>query len=251
MIPCKLNDLRNEFLNLAGDLAQKVSTPTNKLDRKDVVYALERTICDEEALWLLRNRYSRADSRIDGYWISKHEYAKQKIVEKLANRFHDLHIPVEIASESQGPNARQDILVIVKKPDGSVKKRIALEVKTGYRLDFCQLERLMRDNDTVVLVRAETGHVTVLRSHKYGTMLAESLRSKIGRVRRLIEGHGYTIQDRNCPRCSNESCPLIRRRVTLRLVALRDDDFGMDLDAFLRTLPSTINKAVELVMHES
>lgn len=249
MIPCKLNDLRNEFLNLAGELAQKLSAPTNKLDRKDVFYALERTICDEEALWLLRNRYSRAESRIDGYWISKHEYTKQKIIEKLANRFHDLHIPVEIASESQGPNARQDILVRVKKPDGSAKKRIALEIKTGYRLDFCQLERLMWDNDTVVLVRAETGHVTVLRSHKYVAMLAESLRNKIGRVRRLIEGHGHMIQDRNCSRCSNEGCPLIRRRATY-LVALRDDEFDMDLDAFLRTLPSTIDKAVESVMHE-
>jgi len=251
MIVCKLRDLQNEFLNLAGELAQKLSTPTNRLDRRDVVYVLERTVCDEEVLWLLRNRHGIVESRFDGYWTSKHEYAKQKIVEKLANRFHDLQIPVEIFSESQGPNARQDILLILKKPDGSTKKRMALEIKTGYGLDFSQLERLMWDNDTVVLVRAETGHVTALRSHKYVPMLTESLRNKIDRVRRLIEGHNYMIQDRSCSRCSNESCPLIRRPATPRLVALKNDDFDMDLDTFLRTLPSTINKAVESVMHET
>ncbi len=250
MILYKLGDLQNEFLNLAGELAQKLSTPTNRLDRRDVVHALERTICDDEALWLLRNRH-KVERRFDGYWTSKHEYAKQKIVEKLANRFHDLRIPVEIVSESQGPNARQDVLLIVKKPDGSSKKRIALEIKTGYGLDFSQLERLMWDNDTVVLVRAETGHVTTLRSHKYVPMLTESLRNKIARVRRLIEGHNYMIQDRNCYRCSNEGCPLIRRPATPRLVVLRNDDFDMDFDAFLRTLPSTINRAVESVMHET
>lgn len=251
MILCKLGDLQNEFLDLAGELAQKLSTLTNRLETRVVVHVLERTTCDEEALWLLRNRDSRAESKFDGYWTSKHEYAKQKIVEKLANRFHDLHIPVEIVSESQGPNARQDILVVVKKPDGSAKRRIALEIKTGYALDFSQLERLMWDNDTVVLVRAETGHVTILRSHKYVAMLMESLRNRIGRVKRLIEGHSYVIQDRNCSRCSNESCPLIRRPATPRLVVLRNDDFDVDLDAFLRTLPSTINRAVESVIHET
>jgi len=246
-----LRDLQNEFLNLAGELAQKLSTPTNKVDTKDVVYVLERTMCDEEAFWLLRNRRGRMESRVDGYWTSKHEYAKRKVVEKLANRLHDLRLPAEIVLESRAPSARQDILLIVKKPDGSIKKRVTLEIKTGLGLDFNQLERLMCDNDIVVLIRASTGHATTLRSRKYDTILIESLRNRIGRVRRLIEGCSYMVQGRDCLLCTNESCPFMRRPARPRMVVLRNDDFDVDIDAFLRTLPSAVNRAVESVIRET
>jgi len=247
----RLRDLQNECLNLAGELAQKLSTPTNKVDTRDVVYVLERTICDQEAFWLLRNRRGRMKSRVDGYWTSKHEYAKRKIIEKLANRLYDLRLPAEIVLESQGPNARQDILLIVKKPDGTIKKRVIFEIKTGQGLDFNQLERLMSDDDIVILVRVSTGHVTTLRSRKYDAILIESLRNRIGRIRRLIEGHTYLVQGRDCLVCTNESCPFMRRLSRQGMVVLRNDDFDMDIDAFLRTLPSTVNRAVESVIREA
>jgi len=246
-----LRDLQNEFLNLAEELAQKLSTPTNKVDTGDVFFVLERTMCDEEAFWLLRTRRGRIESRVDGYWTSKHEYTKRKVVEKLANRLHDLHLPAEIILESQGPSARQDILLTVKKPDGSVRKRVALEIKTGLGLDFSQLERLMCDNDIVVLIRANTGHVTTLRSRKYDAILIESLRNRIGRVRRLIEGRTYMVQGGDCRLCTNESCPSTRRLAKPRMVVLRNDDFDVDIDAFLRTLPSAVNRAVESVIRET
>ena len=247
----RLRDLQNECLNLAGELAQKLSTPTNKVDTRDVVYVLERTICDQEALWLLRNRLSRMESRVDGYWTSKHEYAKRKIVEKLANRLYDLRLPAEIVLESQGPNARQDILLVVKKPDGSIKKRVVFEIKTGHGLDFNQLERLMCDNDIVVLMRASTGHVTTLRSRKYDTILIESLENQIDRIRRLIEGHTYVVQGRDCRVCTNESCSSMRRLSKQGMVILRNDDFDVDIDAFLKTLRSAVNRAVESVIRET
>jgi len=246
----RLRDLQNEFFKFAGELVQKLSTPRNRLNIKDVIHMLERTTCDEEALWLLRNRNARVEIRVDGYWTSKHEYVKKKLVEKLANRFHDLHIPAEIVFESPGPTARQDILVTVKEPDGSTKKRIVLEIKTGYGLDFNQLERLLWDNSAVVLIRAETGHATTLRANRYDALLTESLRNKIDRVRRLIEGHSYMIQGRDCSKCANQGCPLSRRVSEPQMVVLRDEDFDTDLDGFLRTLPSTMNKAVDLVIHE-
>lgn len=250
MILSKLRDLQSEFTDLSCEFAKKLSTPTNRVNGRDVVAVLNKTVCDEEALWLLRNRNIRAANLIDGYWTSKHEYAKQKVAERLANRLHDLRLPAEIVLESRGPNARQDILLTVKKPDGAVKKRVALEIKTGYRLDFNQLERLMWDNDTVVLIRTGTGHVTTLRSRRYDAILIESLRNKIGRLRRLIEGHSHTIQGRDCSICANESCPLIRRSAKPHRWILGNDDFDMDLDTFLRTLPSTINRAVELIARE-
>jgi len=250
MIPSRLQDLQSEFIDLSCEFARKLSTPTNKVDGRDVIVALEKTICDEEAFWLLRSRNNRAESAIDSYWTSKHEYAKQKVVERLANRLHDLRLPTEIATESQGTNARQDILLTVKKPDGSVKKRVALEIKTGYRLDFSQLERLMRDSDVVVLIRAETGHVTTLRSRRYDALLTESLRNRIGRLRRLVEGHAYAIQGRGCFMCANVSCPFKRRSTRSSRFTLTNDHFDMDLDTFLRTLHLVIDKAVESVASE-
>jgi len=247
----RLRDLQNECLNLAGELAQKLSTPTNKVVTRDVVYVLERTMCDQEAFWLLRNRRGRMESKVDGYWTSKHEYAKRKIVEKLANRLYDLRLPAEIVLESRGPNARKDILLILKKPDGSVKKRAVFEIKTGHGLDFNQLERLMCDDDIVVLMRTGTGHVTTLGPRKYDTILIESLRNRIGRVRRLIEGHTYVVQGRDCLVCTNESCPHMRRPSKQGMVVLRNDDFDMDIDAFLKTLPSAVNRAVESVIRET
>ena len=250
MIPSRLQDLQSEFIDLSCEFARKLSTPTNKVDGRDVIVALEKTICDEEAFWLLRSRNNRAESAIDSYWTSKHEYAKQKVVERLANRLHDLRLPTEIATESQGTNARQDILLTVKKPDGSVKKRVALEIKTGYRLDFSQLERLMRDSDVVVLIRAETGHVTTLRSRRYDALLTESLRNRIGRLRRLVEGHAYAIQGRGGFMCANVSCPFTRRSTRSSRFTLTNDHFDMDLDTFLRTLHLVIDKAAESVASE-
>jgi len=250
MIPSKLQGLQSEFLDLSCEFAKKLSTPTNKVDTRNVIAALEKTICDEEAFWLLRGRNNREESVIDSYWTSKHEYAKQKVVEKLVNRLHDLRVHAEIATERQGANARHDILLIVKKPDGFVKKRVALEIKTGYRLDFSQLERLMRDSDIVVLIRAETGHVTTLRSRKYDALLIGSLRNRIGRLRRLVEGHAYAIPGRRCFMCANVSCPFTRRSTGLSRFTLTNDYFDMDLDTFLRTLPLAIDKAVESVASE-
>ena len=247
MISSELQDLRSEFIDLSCEFAKKLSTPTSKVDARDVIVALEKTICDEEAFWLLRSRNYGAESMIDSYWTSKHEYAKQRVVEKLVNRLHDLRLPTEIATESQGPNARHDILLTVKKPDGSVKKRVALEIKTGYRLDFSQLERLMRDSDVVVLIRAETGHVTTLRSRRYDALLTGTLRDRIGRLRRLVEGRAYAIQGRGCFMCANLSCPSKRRSTRSNRFTLTNDHFDVDLDAFLRTLPLAIDKAVESV----
>jgi len=251
MTLCKLRDLQSEFIDLSCEFARKLSTPTNKVGSRDVIAVLEKAICDEEALWLLRSRSVKAEVTVDGYWTSKHEYAKREVVERLTNRLHDLGLPAEIVLESQGANARQDILLTVKKPDGSVGKRIVLEMKTGYALDFSQLERLMWDNDIVVLIRASTGHVTILRSRKYDTILTESLRNRIGRVRRLIEGRAYMVQGRDCFGCTNESCPCLRRRARPKMVVLGNDDFDTDIDAFLRTLPSAVNRAVESVIRET
>jgi len=250
MISSELQDLQSEFIDLCYEFAKKLSTPTSKVDTRNVIVALEKTICDEEAFWLLRSCNNRAETAIDSYWISKHEYAKQKVVEKLANRLHDLSVPAEIATESQGPNARHDILLTLKKPDGSVKMRVALEIKTGYRLDFSQLERLMRDSDVVVLIRAETGHVTTLRPRRYDALLTGSLRNRIGRLRRLVEGRAYAIQGRGCFMCGNVSCPFERRSTRSSRFTLTDDHFDMDLDAFLRTLPLVIDKAVESVANQ-
>jgi len=250
MIPSKLQDLQSEFIDLCCEFAEKLSTLTNKVDTRDIIVALEKTICDEEAFWLLRSRNYGAESMIDSYWTSKHEYAKQRVVEKLVNRLHDLRVHAEIATESQGPNARHDILLTVKNPDGSVKKRVALEIKTGYRLDFSQLERLMRDSDVVVLIRAETGHVTTLRSRRYDALLTGSLRNRIGRLRRLVEGHAYAIPGRGCFMCANVSCPFTRRSTRSSRFTLTNDHFDMDLDTFLRTLPLAIDKAVESVASE-
>jgi hypothetical protein len=246
-----LHDLQNEFLSLAEALAEKLSTSATKVEARYVASVLDRTICDEAALWLLRNRSDEADIRVDAYWTSKHECAKRKVAEGLINRLCDLGIPAEITLESQGANARQDISMVLRKPDGSVGKRVAVEVKTGVVLDFSQLERLMRDSDIVILARVNTEHVAVLRSREYNAVLAQSLMIKIGRVKRLIEGRPCMVQGRDCLLCMNDECICAQGLSRSRFVVLRGDEFDADIDAFLKMLPSVVNRVVEMVVREA
>lgn len=246
----RLREIRDELFSAATELSQRLSSSDNRPNVRNVIYTLERTPCDAEALWLLRNRNVTPRTRIDSYWSNKHDYLKQKLVEKIANRLHEAQIPVEVTVESQDFTVREDILITIKGRDIVSKRKLALEIKTGLEVSIQQLERLMYENDIVVLVRAVTGHVAVLHSCQYAGFLIESLSEKARRARRLTQDHIFNVPGRHCQECSNKSCSHARAVRTGRLATLRDEDFQSDLDLFLRTLPSTMEKATDYVIQE-
>jgi hypothetical protein len=185
----RLRELQAGLFSAATELSQRLSSSCGKPDARDVIYVLERTPCDAEALCLLKNRNVAPKAKIDSYWLNKHDYVRQKLVEKFVNELHETQIPVELAVENQDFTVREDVQITIKGPDGMLKRKLAVEIKTGLGVNVQQLERLMCENDLVVLVRSVTGHVVALHSCRYAEFLIESLSEKVQRTRRLTEGH--------------------------------------------------------------
>ena len=245
MSATKLKNNLATYDRLAADLIRSLGS--SRVTKLHVAFTLETTLCDATALCRLKCRTgSERFSRRDSYWMCRHEFAKRRLIEGIMNAASAMQIPLKVLSEGSAPHARADIVVHIPRLESSQGTRIAVEIKTGSSMDFGQIERLLWDNASVVLVRFSTGHVKAVRCDELAAFLNDSLESRIQRLGRLIAGSNVTIPCNDCYGCPVESCE--HRKSGRGGMTMTDEAFNADFDTFLLNLYPTIRKAVRQVM---
>lgn len=158
--------------------------------------------CDHE----IRNT-DYSNTNFDPLYGAKHEYAKNKIIDAIVDRFTDL---IDISSEQSIPNGKLDIAI---KPGSKIilnfnRKIIAIELKSGKSADakmLHQIERYMPDCDVLIFVRIHTEEVTLIETEPLKASLIENLSRVRRKIHRLTNGELTKVQGDWCKGC-NAQC---------------------------------------------
>ena len=145
-----------------------------------------------------------SNSNIDPLYLAKHEYAKNKIIDAIVDRFQDL---VAISSEHSLPNGKLDIVIL---PGSKIilkynKRVIAIELKSGKSADasmLYQIERYLPDCDILLFIRILTQEVTLIERDPIETNLITSISRLNRKMSRITNGDLIKVQGDWCKGCS-------------------------------------------------
>ena len=135
-------------------------------------------------------------NRIDPLYISRHDYAKNKIIEAIRSNFGSC---TSIKSELQVNNGTFDIAVKYDRIVLTVhEKVICVEVKSGKSVDLYQLERYLYECDVLVFVRVPTRNVTAIHHTKISNELNASISLIIQKIAQINANDFTKIQGEWC-----------------------------------------------------
>jgi len=199
--------LRDHLLELAGKISEKYTVHS----KIRVVNLLLRHVCERCIIELLSNPVqSGREDMFDRIWRNMHSYAVTLFLERLKNELTSRKIAVAVVSESERPTGRYDVLITNGRTTqilhDALGKHISVEFKTGLNIDFTQLEKYLWNNISLILVRVETGHVVTLRTDEWREFLKSSLKDRIDKAERILEGKTLLVPGKDCLECPLNTC---------------------------------------------
>ena len=203
----ELFKLRDRLLNLAGKISEKYTAHS----KVRVVNLLLRHVCERCIIEVLGNQIqSGGEDMFDRVWRNMHSYAVTLFLERLKNELASRKIAVAVVSESECPTGRYDVLITngrtIQILHDALGKHISVEFKTGLNIDFTQLEKYLWNNISLILVRVETGHVVTLRTDEWRDFLKSSLKDRIDKAERILEGKTLLVPGKDCIECPLTTC---------------------------------------------
>jgi len=203
----ELFKLKDRLLDLAGQISEKY--PASSKIR--VVNLLLKHVCERCIIELLSSpAYSNREDMFDKVWRNLHSYAVTLFLERLKNELTSRKIAVAVVSEGECPTGRYDVLVTngrtIQILHDALGKHISVEFKTSLNVDFTQLEKYLWNNISLILVRVETGHVVTLRTDEWREFLKFSLKDRIDKAERILDGKMLLVPGKDCFECPLNTC---------------------------------------------
>ena len=246
----ELFELRDRLLNLAGKISEKYRVGS----RIRVVNLLLKHVCERCIIEVLGNPVqSSGEDMFDRVWRNMHSYAVTLFLERLKNELASRKIAVAVVSEGECPTGRYDVLVTngrtIQILHNAKGKHISVEFKTGLNIDFTQLEKYLWNNISLILVRVETGHVVTLRTDEWRDFLKSSLKDRIDKAKRILEGKTLLIPGKDCTECPLTTCKF-NKHDHKKEEFTKPENLTRLLENFKENLYPTIENAVKAVLAE-
>ena len=246
----ELFELRDRLLNLAGKISERYPA----YSKVRVVNVLLRHVCERCITELLSNPVqSSREDMFDRVWRNMHSYAVTLFLERLKNELTSRNVSVAVVSEGECPTGRYDILVTngrtIQILHEALGKHISVEFKTGLNIDFTQLEKYLWNNISLILVRVETGHVVTLRTDEWREFLKSSLKDRICKAERILEGKTMVVPGKDCRECPLTTCKFNKRDPNKEEFT-KPENLARLLENFKENLYPTIENAVRAVLAE-
>jgi len=243
-------ELRDHFLELADKISEKYKVGS----KIRAVNLLLRHVCERCIIELLSNPVqSSREDMFDRVWRNMHSYALTLFLERLKNEFASRNISVAIVSESECPTGRYDVLITngrtIQILHDALGKHISVEFKTGLNIDFTQLEKYLWNKITLILVRVETGHVITLKTDEWKEFLNSSLKDRIAKAERILEGKTLLVPGKDCKECPLNTCRFKKHDPKKEEIA-KPENLTRLLENFKEKLYPTIENAVKAVLAE-
>jgi hypothetical protein len=244
--------LRDCFMSLAEQIAIRYSAGI--ISKQKVVNILMRHVCEKHILERISNfSQGKSDRFFDRIWRNLHKYAVVLFLERLKNELASKKIKVAIVSESVASSGRYDVIVInsriIRIVGTSIERRISIEFKIGLNIEFTQLEKYLWNDLTLVLVRVETGHVVRLKTSDWIAFLKCSLKDRISKAERVLEGKVMLVPGEDCFGCPLSSCKFNRSKTHVNGLR-KPNNLESLLENFKKNLYPSIEKAVKITLDE-
>jgi len=246
----ELFQLRDRFLELAGQISEKYSVPS----KIRVVNVLLRNVCERCVTELLSNpAQSSREDMFDKVWRNLHSYAVTLFLERLKNELATRKIAAAVVSEGECPTGRYDVLITngrtIQVFYNAAGKRVSIEFKTGMNVDFTQLEKYLWNGISLILVRVETGHVVTLRTDDWREFLKHSLKDRIGKAERILRGKAMLIPGKDCMECPLTTCRFNKNNNKTDELT-KPENLARLLKNFKENIYSAIENAVNATLEE-
>lgn len=246
----ELFELRGRLLDLADQISEK--HPASSKVR--VVNLLLRHVCERCIMELLSNPAQNShEDMFDRVWRNLHSYAVTLFLERLKNELASRRIDVAVVSEGECPTGRYDVLVIngrtIQILCDAEGRRVSVEFKTGLNIDFTQLEKYLWNGISLILVRVETGHVITLRTEEWMEFLKSSLKDRIEKAERILEGKAVLVPGKDCTECPLTTCRFNRYDPKTGGL-MKPENLTRLLENFKENLYPAIENAVKAVLAE-
>jgi hypothetical protein len=182
-------------------------------------------------------------SSIDPWYLTKHEFAKNKIIDAIVDKVSNLAV---IKSEHKVLNGKIDVVVL---PDKVVirhgKRVIAFEIKSGKSISLFQIERYLFESDIVVVIRVPTQDVAVINSQLIKRSLTKTAASLSRKIGFILRGEQIKIQGEWCEGCPIADCDF--RKPSRWKYGNSQVAHINDVEQFLNDVDVIIDKTLEIL----
>ena len=215
---------------------------------------LGSSVCERRISFELKNP-SELQAKFDSIYREKSEYATLKILDHLKRRLQDEGYDAALATEVKDDVGIYDVTIVHGSPSEILRKDelvARVEVKASLGLPLEQIERYLWRPSPLILVRVIPGHVALLRPSELQDFVHFSKVSALSKASRIMEGKGYVVPGRYCRSCRDFGCEFNRSQQNRasEMIQMDDEEFGMDLLAFLGNISYVAERTAEFVVRE-
>ena len=242
----------DQFLTFVSKLALEFGTP-----RTTIIKTLIDNPCLVRAHREVRHPKFTSDQKFDSYFSLKHEFGRNKFVQRLVLALGQLGITATITTESKNVAGVFDVLIINGKyllsvSDKAGKKKIIIEWKSGASFSLSQLERYLWEADVVVLVRVPVMQAVKLARKDVEDYLNTSILALLEQAHIVAANSGnlQKIPGTYCSDCPVFECEFRRQNASGRMVVLKNETMEEDLKTAFTNLDGCITKAIDIVVKE-
>lgn len=242
----------NDFILKIEEIAQTSSKP-----KTSIIKNIVENTCEYRARYEIDAPFSHMDQKFDSYFKIKHEFQKNKFVQRLCLTLKQRGLQTSIATEEKHAAVGVfDVLItnapyLVKISDKNGLK-IVIEWKASSSFSLTQLERYLWEADTVVLVRAQLGQVICIRRKDIEQYLTKSLTALAERSAAISSGQDLQkIPGPYCKGCPVKDCEFYKASAaSKKVIAFGSETMQDDLLLAYNNLDQCIEQAIAVVVKE-
>ncbi len=247
----------NEFDQAYEEFKNTLAKLSEKFQRTEtsVIKSLLENICEYRVKYLLEHGNNGSNSKFDRYFSIKHEFIKNKLLQKLTGALRRQGIKTCIATEEKNYVGIFDIVIhnkqmLISIKDNKLNRRIIVELKGGNSFDLTQIERYLWECDTLILVRILTKQVIRIsrkQVEKYLTISLQDLKERTIDIAEDIEAQ--KIPGPYCRGCLVHQCEFYKSE-NKRMIAYNNESMENDMISIFTNIHDCIDNAINIVIGE-
>lgn len=238
------------FMSRIDEIAQTFNKPTTS-----VIKSIIENTCEYRARYEIEVPYPNTNQKFDSYFKLKHEFQKNKFVQRLCLALKQRGLQTCISTEEKHAVGVFDVLItnapyLVKIWDKNGLK-LVVEWKSSASFSLTQLERYLWTATTVILVRAQLGQIIRISRKDIEDYLTKSLVALTERSAAISTGQGLQkIPGPYCKACPVKDCEFFKADNSKKVIAFGSDNMREDLLLAFNNLDSCITETVAVVVKE-